>query len=210
VEICTVLFNGILRAATLLDLFRFIKLAHEMQTKKQSKVTAAAAAAAAVGSMAEKVLGAGMRPETTPTTQLQQVSWNTHPAVDPQASKRDGYFDCRRRRRSSKKKEHKLQDCPSLEADLLSMSCKGQQRHRESFQHLRFSARPRNLEAVLGLSLQYKPHGNGMGLHIPNSDFDLRIQFTRTRRTGRTRMWVLSSCPAVVSLCWSSSGIREE
>jgi hypothetical protein len=56
VEICTVLFNGILRAATL-DLFRFIKLAHEMQTKKQSKVTAAA------GSMAEKLLGAGMTPE---------------------------------------------------------------------------------------------------------------------------------------------------
>jgi len=89
------------------------------------------------------------------------------------------------------------------------MSCKGQQRHRESLQHLRFSARPRNLEAVLGSSLQYKPHGNGMGLHIPNSDFDLRIQFTRTRRTGRTRMWVLSSCPEVVSLCWSSSGRRE-
>jgi hypothetical protein len=97
VEICTVLFNGIRRAATQ-DLFRFIKLAHEMQTKKQSKVTTAAAA---VGSMAEKVLGAGMTPETTPSTQLQQVSWNTHPAVDPQASKRDGYFDCRRRRRSS-------------------------------------------------------------------------------------------------------------
>jgi hypothetical protein len=50
------------------------------------------------------------------------------------------------------------------------MSCKGQQRHRESLQHLRFSARPPNLEAVLGSSLQYKPHGNGMGLHIPNSE----------------------------------------
>jgi hypothetical protein len=62
VEICTVLFNGILIAATL-DLFRFIKLAHEMQTKKQSKVAAAAAAA---GSMAEKVLGAGMTPENNP------------------------------------------------------------------------------------------------------------------------------------------------
>ncbi len=56
------LFNGILIAATL-DLFRFIKLAHEMQTKKQSKVAAAAAAA---GSMAEKVLGAGMTPENNP------------------------------------------------------------------------------------------------------------------------------------------------
>jgi hypothetical protein len=54
-----VLFNGILRAATL-DLFRFIKLAHEMQTKKQSKVAAAA------GSMAEKVLGAGMTTENNP------------------------------------------------------------------------------------------------------------------------------------------------
>jgi hypothetical protein len=58
-----VLFNGILRAATL-DLFRFIKLAHEMQTKKQSKVSTAAAAA--VGSMAEKVLGAGRMPENNP------------------------------------------------------------------------------------------------------------------------------------------------
>ncbi len=54
------LFNGILRAATV-DLFRFIKLAHEIQIKKQSKV-----AAAAVGSMAEKVLGAGMTPENNP------------------------------------------------------------------------------------------------------------------------------------------------
>lgn len=90
------LFNGILRAATL-DLFRFIKVAHEMQTQKQSKVTTAAAA---VGSMAEKVLGAIMTPENNPKYAV-ATGVVEYPSWDPQASKRDGYFDCRRRRRSS-------------------------------------------------------------------------------------------------------------
>jgi hypothetical protein len=59
------------------------------------------------------------------------------------------------------------------------------------------------------LCWDHRSSTNRTETEIPNSDFDLRIQFTRTRRTGRTRMWVLSSCPAVISLCWSSWGRRE-
>lgn len=200
-EICTVLFNGILRAATL-DLFRFIKRAHKMQTKKQSKVTAAAA----IGSMAEKVLGAGMTSENNPKYAI-ATGVVEYPSSRGPASKQKRWV----LRLQKKKKKKQLEKETSFRIVLrwkqiyFLWAVKGS---KGIGNHSSISDSQPG-PGTWKLSWDHRSSTNRTETEWVSTFPIPRIQFTRTRRTGRTRMWVLSSCPAVVSLCWSSSGRRE-